>query len=86
MTYYASIEETFDVSKSAHISTGRGGRDHKLKELQKKYSNIPTKAVELFKSLCQECQKERKTADVEGWCRFIQYLPRNSRQEVNESN
>ena len=64
--YYVSIEETFDVIKSAHISTGHGGRDRMLKELQKKYANIPTKAVELFKSLCQECQKKRKRPMTKG--------------------
>ncbi|KAK4328712.1 hypothetical protein Pmani_000907 [Petrolisthes manimaculis] len=64
--YYVSIEETFDVVKSAHITTGHGGRDRLLKELQKKYANIPTKAVELFKSLCQECQKKRKQPMTKG--------------------
>ncbi|XP_070183286.1 KRAB-A domain-containing protein 2-like [Littorina saxatilis] len=64
--YYVSIEGTFDVVKSAHISTGHGGRDRMLKELQKKYANIPTKAVELFKSLCQECQKKRKRPMTKG--------------------
>ncbi|XP_068212648.1 KRAB-A domain-containing protein 2-like [Palaemon carinicauda] len=64
--YYVSIEETFGVVKSAHISTGHGGRDRMLKELQKKYANIPTKAVELFKSLCQECQKKRKRPMMKG--------------------
>ncbi|XP_076059500.1 uncharacterized protein LOC143036138 [Oratosquilla oratoria] len=64
--YYVSIEETFDVVKSAHISTGHGGRDRMLKELQKKYANIPTKAVELFKSLCQECHKKRKRPMTKG--------------------
>ena len=37
-----------------------------LKELQKKYANIPTKAVELFKSLCLECQKKRKRPMTKG--------------------
>ncbi|XP_068250358.1 KRAB-A domain-containing protein 2-like [Palaemon carinicauda] len=64
--YYVSIEETFDDVKSPHISKGHGGRDRMLKELQKKYANIPTKAVELFKSLCQECQKKRKRPMTKG--------------------
>ncbi|XP_068231939.1 KRAB-A domain-containing protein 2-like [Palaemon carinicauda] len=38
-----------------------------LKNLQKKYTNIPTKAVELFKSLCQECQKKRKRPMTKGF-------------------
>ncbi|GFO45796.1 KRAB-A domain-containing protein 2 [Plakobranchus ocellatus] len=57
---FVNIEETFDVVKSAHVSTGHSGRDVLLKELQKKHANIPTKAIELFKSLCRECQRVRK--------------------------
>ncbi|KAK4329470.1 hypothetical protein Pmani_000227 [Petrolisthes manimaculis] len=64
--YYVSIEETFDVVKSAHISTRHCGRDRLLKELHKKYANISTKAVELLKSLCKECQKKRKRPMTKG--------------------
>ncbi|XP_068229392.1 KRAB-A domain-containing protein 2-like [Palaemon carinicauda] len=64
--YSVSIKEMFDIVKSAHISTGHGGRDRMLKELQKKYANIQTKAVELFKSLCQECQKKQKRPMTKG--------------------
>ena len=31
-----------------------------IKELQKKYANITTKSIELFKSLCEECQKRKR--------------------------
>ncbi|GFO24953.1 KRAB-A domain-containing protein 2 [Plakobranchus ocellatus] len=79
--YYVSIEQAFDVVKSAYISTDRGKGTVCLKELQKKYANIPTKAVELFKSLFQDCQRKRKWLMTNG-----QYSPRNSRQEVSVSN
>jgi len=37
-----------------------------IKELQRKYANITTKALELFKSLCEECQKKRKRPVTKG--------------------
>ena len=64
--YYVSIEDTFDIIKRAHIATGHGGRDRMIKELQRKYANISTKAVEHFKSLCVECQKKRKRPMTKG--------------------
>ena len=31
--YYVTIEDTFDIIKRAHLSTGHGGRDRMIKEL-----------------------------------------------------
>ena len=53
------IEETFDVIKRAHIATGHGGRDRMLKELGKKYANVTRDSIELFKSMCIDCQRKR---------------------------
>ena len=64
--YYVTIEDTLDIIKRAHLSTGHGGRDRMIKELQKKYANITTKSIELFKSLCEECQKKRKRPMTKG--------------------
>ncbi|XP_037779415.1 SCAN domain-containing protein 3-like [Penaeus monodon] len=64
--YYVTIEETSDAIKRGHIATGHGGRDRMIKELQRKYANITTKALELFKSLCEECQKKRKRPMTKG--------------------
>lgn len=64
--YYVTIEDTFDIIKRIHISTGHGGRDRMIKELQVKYANILRDTVELFKSLCQECQKKRKRIMTKG--------------------
>ncbi|XP_068246484.1 KRAB-A domain-containing protein 2-like [Palaemon carinicauda] len=58
--YYVSIEDTFDIVKRAHVATGHGGRDRMTKELQVKYDNIQRDTIELFKSLCLECQKKIK--------------------------
>ncbi|XP_037783555.1 KRAB-A domain-containing protein 2-like [Penaeus monodon] len=37
-----------------------------IKELQRKYANITTKVLRLFKSLCEECQKKRKRPMAKG--------------------
>ena len=57
--YYVHIEETFDVIKCAHIATGHGGRDWMVKELGKKYANVTRDFIELFKSMCIDCQRKR---------------------------
>ena len=64
--YYVSIEDTFDIIKRAHISTGHSGRDRMVKELSKKYVNVTREAVELFKSLCVDCQWKRKRPTTKG--------------------
>ena len=66
LLYYVSLEDTFDVIKRAHIATGHGGRDRMIKELQRKYVNTTTKSLELYKSLCEECQKKRKRPMTNG--------------------
>lgn len=37
-----------------------------IKEIQRKYANISTKAMELYKSLCEESQKKRKRPMTKG--------------------
>jgi hypothetical protein len=53
------IEETFDVIKRAHIATGHGGRDRMVKGLGKKHANVTRYCIELFKSMCIDCQRKR---------------------------
>ncbi|XP_041367023.1 KRAB-A domain-containing protein 2-like [Gigantopelta aegis] len=64
--YFATIEETFDIIKRAHIATGQGGRDKMIKEINKKYANITQDAITLFKSKCIECQRKRKRTTTKG--------------------
>src|SRR5688572_15875075 len=64
--YFAHNEEMYDIIKRVHLSTGHGGRDKMLKVLSVKYANITREVVELFKSLCTECRKKRKTKCVKG--------------------
>ena len=45
--------------KDAHIATGHGGRDRMVKEINRKYANKTTKAIELYKCLCEEKKRKR---------------------------
>ena len=53
------IEETFDVIKRCQITSGYGGRDRMVKELGKKYASDTSDSIELFKSMCTDCQRNR---------------------------
>ncbi|CAG2195881.1 unnamed protein product [Mytilus edulis] len=62
--YYACLEDMYNIVYKIHIATGHGGRDKMIKEANRKYANVSTEAVELFKELCEECQlKKRKIAN-----------------------
>ena len=61
-----TLEDAFDVIRHAHIATGHGGRDRMKKELNHKYANITTWALNKFKSFCLECQKKRKKPTATG--------------------
>ncbi|KAK3863131.1 hypothetical protein Pcinc_031073 [Petrolisthes cinctipes] len=47
--YFATLKDTFDIIKRAHIATGHGGRDKMEKELTKKYANITHDAISIYK-------------------------------------
>ncbi|XP_068216101.1 KRAB-A domain-containing protein 2-like [Palaemon carinicauda] len=64
--YFATLEDTFDIIKRAHIATGHGGRDKMVKELSKKYANITHDALSIYKSLCIECQCKCKRPTTKG--------------------
>ena len=59
LVYFVHVEDLFGTIKRAHIATGHGGRDKMVKELSR-YANVTRDTVELFKSLCVQCQKKRK--------------------------
>ena len=64
--YYVSIEDTYEIIKKAHISTGHGGRDRMLKHIKEKYANITKDSLDLFKSYCVVCQEKRKRQKTNG--------------------
>ena len=55
----ASDQEPIYFIKRCHVATGCGGCD-KIMKVLKKYANVTREAVELYKSLCIECEKKRK--------------------------
>ena len=63
--YFAHINDMFDIIKRAHIQTGHGGRDKMTRSLTN-YENITRESIELYKSLCDECQKKRKRPTTKG--------------------
>ena len=58
--YFVPSDDTFDILKCAHIATEHSGHDRVIKELSKKYMNITSDCIVLFKSLCNECQRKHK--------------------------
>ncbi|XP_063887764.1 KRAB-A domain-containing protein 2-like [Scylla paramamosain] len=65
LVYFVHVEDLFETIKRAHIATGHGGRDKMVKELSR-YANVTRDTVELFKSLCVQCQKKRKRCATKG--------------------
>lgn len=63
--YFVYIDYMFDKIKRAHIATGHGGRDKMVKHLSR-YANIARATVELFNSLCVQCQLKRKRCATKG--------------------
>ena len=64
--YFVAVEDMFDIIHRAHLATGHGGRDRMLKDIGRKYANIPKQAVGLYKKHCEECQKKHKRPKVKG--------------------
>ena len=60
MNHHSTMLLTSSKKPKAHVATGHGGRDRMMKVLSVKYANILRDTVELFKSMCLECQKKRK--------------------------
>ncbi|XP_071132787.1 KRAB-A domain-containing protein 2-like [Mytilus edulis] len=58
--YFVSLEETFDVIKKSHSALNHAGRDKMQKKLNKKNANVTLSAINLYKSMCEECQLRRK--------------------------
>ena len=58
--YFVSIEEIYDIIKKARLALNHAGRDKMEKEINRKYANITLNCINLYKSLCEECQLRRK--------------------------
>ena len=52
------IEEADDIIKKTHLDLNHAGRDKMQKEINRKYANITLNCINLYKSLCEECQNQ----------------------------
>ena len=64
--YFVTIEEMVDAIKQVHVNTGHRGRHKMLKETSKKFANITHESLNLFKTLCLQCQRKRKRVTTKG--------------------
>ena len=55
----------FDIIQRANIQTGHGGSD-KMTKFLSNYAKITRESIELYKSLCTECQTKRKCPIIKG--------------------
>ena len=66
VVYFATIEDTFDIIKRAHVATGRGGGDKMYKFPNSRYAIITVESLRLFKEMCIQCQEIRKRPMTKG--------------------
>ncbi|XP_035207888.1 KRAB-A domain-containing protein 2-like [Stegodyphus dumicola] len=57
--FYCSSDMLFDIIYETHVSIGHGGRDHIIKQLNRRYKNITQNDIKLFLSVCESCQQKR---------------------------
>ena len=51
----------YGILEKAHKETGHGGRDRIIKHLNNDYVNISRESIELFTSLCENCNMKKST-------------------------
>ncbi|XP_063411146.1 KRAB-A domain-containing protein 2-like [Mytilus trossulus] len=62
--YYLSIEDMYDIIKTAHVGVGHGGLHKTNKELKKHFANISREAIRIFTTNCEQCILKRKRSDI----------------------
>ena len=60
------LEELYGILEKAHTETGHDGRDKMIKHLNSGYGNISRYCIELFLSLCENCNIKKK--HISKWC------------------
>ncbi|XP_067120492.1 KRAB-A domain-containing protein 2-like, partial [Centruroides vittatus] len=59
--YFCKVDELFDILEKAHTSV-RNKRTIVMKaEMEKKYCNVTRQTINLYLSLCEQCQLKKKT-------------------------
>ena len=57
--YIVANEDLFEILKLCHESTDHGGQKKMTEESSRKYYNITSNAIKLYKSLCEGCARTR---------------------------
>ena len=55
--YIVANEELYDILKLSHESTGHGGHKKMTEECSRRYYNITSRSIKLYKSLCEGCAR-----------------------------
>ncbi|XP_077280689.1 KRAB-A domain-containing protein 2-like isoform X1 [Temnothorax americanus] len=58
--YYCKTEDLFDILETAHIATGHKRIRVMEAEINKKYCNVTRTAIQIYLSLCEQCQGKKK--------------------------
>ena len=66
------MEELYGILEKAHKETGHGGRDRMIKHLNNGYANISRESIELFTSLCENCNM-KKSRYLKVWSLNLSY-------------
>jgi hypothetical protein len=53
-------EELYGILEKTHKETGHGNRDRMIKHLNNGYANNSRDCIELFLSLCENCNMKKK--------------------------
>ena len=60
ITYFASVEEVFDmIQQLMYIGTGNGGRDRLLAKTSKNYAYVTRELITLYLSMCEVCHQKK---------------------------
>jgi hypothetical protein len=76
-------DEIFDVTESAHVAIGHGGRDRLKKEVSRKYVNITIEMINIFLSMCETCQQKKSKKRKGLVCKPILHSEINSRCQID---
>jgi hypothetical protein len=55
------MEESYGILEKAHKETDHGVTDRIIKHLNNDYANISRESIELFRSLCDNCNMKKST-------------------------
>ena len=60
MQFFVTVEELYDVIRTAHLQSGHKGKNVMHPQLSKKYANVPREAVQIFADMCPTCATKKR--------------------------